>query len=409
MKKIRIVIRISAVSLLLGSMIFFSSCSRLEKDGEDYYPELEASYYYQAIPLTKDQMLMSDGINNFGFNLYKELNEDGNAMISPLSVSMALGMLANGTAGGDQKLLLNTLCLNNHSADEVSSYFKDLTASLKKVSKNTTVNIANSIWGNSNSNLTFNADYIKKCQDYYSAMVKYIDFSKTESLTEVNQWISDNTGGKIENALPALYGSCLLANAFYFKSIWGLEFNKISEKQMKVDLRTSYYDSEAFDMVEVPYCDSNYAIDILRPKGKASPKDLIDYINNGKWNNALNSFCTADATITMPIFNFQYDALVQYPIKKLGFDIFNADFSGIGKPSPNFDSILHKTYIDVNEKGTEAAAVTIVLMASASPNHTDTPEPNYPKVDFRVDKPFLFILRERGTGVIVAIGQYTSM
>jgi len=393
--------------LLLGVLVFLTSCSKSGMDSDEMTNK-DSIYYYESIQLAKDQMLKSNSINNFGFKLYEELNASGNAMISPLSISMAMSMLAAGTASKDQGDLLNILCFNGNSADEVCSYFKDITASLLQVGKSTSIKIANSIWGNSNSNLVLNEDYIEKCRNYFSAIIKSIDFSEPESLTEVNKWISDNTGGKIENALPNLSGTCILANAFYFKSMWGVDFKKTGDRQMKVSLRTSYYDSESFDMVEVPYSDSNYAIDILRPKGGITPQALIGRLNNGKWNDVINSFIIAETLITMPIFSFRYDTFVNNPIKELGFDVSNADFSEIGEPSPSFDSILHKTYIDVNEKGTETSAVTVINLTSSSGKDDDTPEPQHKTVDFNVDEPFLFILRERETGVIVALGQYTS-
>ena len=279
------------------------------------------------------------------------------------------------------------------------------------------MNIPNSIWYRN----TFDVlqDFININQNYFYAKVSPLNFNDPASIGIINNWVAESTNQKIPEIIDGIDPSTVmfLINAVYFNGTWVYEFDEQytepetfylsngTTKQvemMQQEATLSYATNDLFEAVDMYYGSGNFSMVIFLPKENYTPNDIVEQMNTENWTNWMNSFSEKNIQLLLPKFKLEYGKELNDALTSLGMGIafspFSADFSKI---NPNYQLFIsfvkHKTFIDVNEEGTEAAAVTIVGMEYTSVG--DTP------YIFTVNKPFLFAIKERDTQAIIFLGK----
>lgn len=359
--------------------------------------------------------------NQFGFELFQKVNSSldvqKNTMISPLSVSLALAMVYNGTNGNTKKQMEDMLYKSNLTPDDINQSYKDLVSSLISHDPKVELSISNAIFYRN----TFNVKpaFIATNQNYYQAEVSGLDFSKTtETLNTVNSWVNTKTKGKIEKIIEKVKAEDVmyLLTAIYFNGEWKYRFdvqetadqsftkedqNAVQVPTMYIENSFNYFSNIDFQLLEMPYGSGKYSMLIFLPAAGKTTNDLISLMTSDKVNEWVSKLSEQKKKVFLPKFEFKFDKSLVDNLKTLGMtDAFNdgADLSGISDDARLVISeVMHKTYIKVDERGTEAAAVTGITVGVTSVG----PDMN----TFRVDHPFVFAIREKDTNAILFIGK----
>jgi serpin B len=347
-------------------------------------------------------------------------NTTENLMVSPLSVALALGMTYNGAGGTTRDAMKEALQLGNMTDDEINASYKSIIDQLLKLDPKVILNIANSIWYK--LNFPVQNDFIQLNKEYYYAEVNELDFYAPDASDIINGWVNKETKGLIPSIIDNIPSDAVmyLINAIYFKGVWMYEFDpedtrerdffsengstqKVEMMQLEGDIMCTAND--LFDAISLPYGEGQFNMFIMLPKQGKKTGDIVAALDNTNWNTWLGSLVKQNVVVKLPKFKFEFFRLLNDDLINMGMGIaFNkdsADFSGINPDRQLFISrVLHKTFIEVNEEGTEAAAVTAVEISETSYN------PNEPKVIyFTADHPFLFAIRENSSGTILFMGR----
>jgi serpin B len=277
--------------------------------------------------------------------------------------------------------------------------------------------IANSIWYRLGFQVL--SEFIQTNRDYFDAEVKEIDFADPQTVEIINQWIEDKTNNKIKDMLDFIPVDAVmyLINAIYFNAQWKYEFDKgdtyegdfhLSDGSrhltdfMRVSGDFVYTSNEDFTAVELPYGDSTFSMVAMLPSSGKTVSELVAQLNVDNWDSWFdNSFLTG-VQVDLPKFKYEYKELLNDPLETLGlgvaFSPSEADFTGINPDGDLFISrVIHQTFIDVQEEGTEAAAATIVEVSLTSAGGGGP-------INFKADKPFLYLIKENSTGAVLFIG-----
>lgn len=371
-------------------------------------------------PLTQSEQLIIESDQIFGLKLFKEVvraQADTNIFISPLSVSMALGMTLNGASGDTYEAMRQTLELNRLSEEEINSAYQSLIKLLTTIDKEVLFEIANSIWYRN----TFSVEetFMDVNHTYFDAEVAGLDFDDPATVDVINGWIADKTHDKITEVLDQIDPMVVmyLINAIYFKAAWQYEFDKeateeetfyitnensVNCQMMKITANLGYYQDEQVRIVNLPYGDSTFSMTIFRPEASADINEFVESLNGTQWQYYLDNLQTKNGTVELPKFKLEYKLLMNDVLTNLGMGVafsYDADFTRINSNGGLFISrVIHKTFVQVDEEGTEAAAVTVVEVGFTSEG---------PHVDFclRMDRPFIFVIHERQSGAILFMGK----
>lgn len=370
--------------------------------------------------LTKKNLIVSSGSEKFGIKLFKQitsLQPDSNVIISPLSISTALGMALNGADGNTYHEMKGVLELNELSQYEINEAYKSLVSILENADPKVKFNIANAIWHRNDR--TFVEKFIEDNKSYYDALVKPSDFSDPNLVNEINGWIENKTNGKIKNMLDRVPASTImyLVNALYFNGTWKSAFNANETQDRSfmlsngdyIDCPTmsqraefEYFSNGDFKAVNLPYGDGNFCMTLLVPEGNKSVSSLYESLDFYNWQSYAKLFEKRELSIFFPKFKAEYKLLLNESLIGLGMkDAFTpaADFTNLYAPGGIFISrVLHNTFIEVDEKGTEAAAATIIEFKETSVQDDQ----------IHFNKPFIFIIREQQSGSILFIGQIVN-
>ena len=385
------------------------------------YDEVEIyDVLQETVPFSDAAMTTS--VNNFSMNFfataYEELSADENIVFSPLSLNMALAMVWNGANGETRQGIQQAMGMQNYSQEEVNSYFLNLRNDLTTVDLDVKLALANSIWYD--NGFPVKTDFVTVNKNYYDAEVKEINFRAPDAPDQINQWCSDNTNGLIKDMIDGIPGDVVmyLINALYFKGLWadscGFDpertrqayFNKETGENVSVNMMTQkrndidYYRDDHLEIVTLPYGNGAYSMIFALPKNGFGEM-LLQLKQSGYWQNCLSNLKQQEVELFIPKFKVEYEPKpnLNNILTKLGMGIaFTgfADFSGISDVSLAISEVRQKTYIEVDEKGTEAAAVTLVGMFVTS-------VPSHPV--FRADRPFLFVIQENTTGTALFMGK----
>ncbi len=369
----------------------------------------------QLTNIEKQVVFSSD---EFGFKLFKKINEfegEKNIFISPLSVSMALGMTLNGAAGTTYDAMQSALEFSELTNQEINEAYKSLIELLIQIDPKVILQIANSIWYR--DNWTFEQEFIDLNKKYFNAEVAGLDFNDQNAANIINNWVDQNTNGKINKIIDIIPSDAImyLINAIYFKGTWKYEFNKENTRediftmgngekincQMMVHKNDfMYYNNSDFQAVDLPYGDGHFSMTIILPGSDKNVDDIIGQLNSTIFNNWLNNYEEKEGTIQLPKFKLEYEYLLNDVLKALGMEIAfsnHADFTNLYKPGGvSISKVKHKTFVQVDEEGTEAAAVTSVEVGTTSISNGFI---------MRIDKPFIFLIRESNSGSLLFIGK----
>lgn len=409
--------QIFALTAVLLCMAAFNSCSK-EKLEEDEIVDNT----YVPITLTKAEMDVAINANSFAFDIYRALYEEKQMLVSPFSLSLALSMTACGAAGNTASEMSRTLGFNGHSTEDVASYYNKMVTSLTTIDKKTTFESANSIW--IEKGFPVKEDFKSTVREYFAAEERLVSFKDPATVDAVNKWCSEKTHEKIPKMVDYFSPDCVMAliNAIYFNGRWGIDFNEktqkekfttIDGKEVKVDMMSAehllnYSSVDGWSLVGLPYGNGAFRMDVILPPAGMPFKEAVESFDRDLWTTLSGRSTACTTKVKMPEFKFEYE-VKELPdaLRSLGMvDAFsnNADFSKMADICSGdafyIGDVKQKAFIDVNTKGTEAAAVTIVTLSFASAYHSEPRE-----AEFIADRPFLFLIRETSTNSILFIGQ----
>lgn len=401
------------VILLAGTVM---SCQKQE-EGPDGLKEL---------PEKSAQLISAD--NAFGLELFRKVTEkagaNDNTMISPLSISLALSMTYNGAAGETKSEMEQVLKMSGLTTEQINEAHRALVRALKSADPDVILQIANAIY--CEQKLAVREEFVTVNKNFYDAEVHKLDFTAPDALEVINGWVNDKTSGKIPSILDQIDPDLrmILLNAVYFNGIWKNKFDPKGTHElpfrrgdgssrdvetMSLETSLEYASNDLFSAVHLPYGTGDYQMTVLLPHQNKTTADLIGVLDHEKWTGWMKTFQKKDKVVVqMPRFKFAWEMKLNTILNAMGmekaFDPYGADFSGMtGQKDLYIGYVIHKSYIDVNENGTEAAAVTTVGMFTTS-MPVDPPE----KIYFTVDRPFLFAITERSTGAILFIGEMNA-
>lgn len=368
----------------------------------------------------KDYEKLVDPSNELGFKLLDQINTDdsGNLFISPTSLWMALAMTYNGADGATKEEVAKTLQVNGLEPMDVNRANASLMTMLNNDSKNIQLQIANSIW--LNNEYKFQEQFSQRTKDYFNAKIEEIDIKSNDSPKRINDWVEKATNGKIDKIVDGTLDENLVAmllNAIYFKGDWKYPFNKKDTENrnfslmdgtkkevpfMKLQEKLSYTVNNEFQAVKLPYGEGEMSMTIVLPNEQKSFKEFKDTLSAEKWTALQSDFKGLKGTLLLPKFKMEYETELNDALEALGMrSAFKdrADFSKMveGDASLFISKVKQKTYIDVNEEGTEAAAVTGISVDTTSAPVDD------PFV-MEVNRPFFFAITDDETGVVLFIG-----
>ena len=402
-----------ACNFLSICCLLFSACSN-----EMNISSLPA----QPIELTATEMQMSQEGKDFSMHFFATLcaehKIDENIVFSPLSLNMALAMAWNGANGETKQAIQKAMGMSDYPEEEVNAYFKKLHEALINADPQVRLALANSIW--CDLWLVVKPAFININKAYYDAGVRSLDFKSPEAPGIINQWCSDHTNGLIKEMIKFIPSNvCMyVLNALYFKGEWSdtfgfpksktkdASFKKADGSSITVKMMTQtnpldYYQDEHLSFVSLPYGNGAFSMYFLLPERFDSFDEMLDQLKQPDyWNQCLAAKHPIETDIFIPRFKINYEFLpnMNESLKQAGMEIAfraGADFSEITDASIWISEVKQKIYIDVNEEGTEATAVT-----SISWERTAKLKPK-----FRADRPFLFVIQKNSTGTILFMGK----
>ena len=344
------------------------------------------------------------------FTLVSNGSEKENVCISPLSAQLALSMTAAGATGETQEQMYNAMLLTG----DVNKSSKELIGNITAPNEQCEVKIANSIWVN--EKLDVKESFINTNKEYFDALVENVPFNKT-TLGRINGWCSDKTNGKIKSILDEIKKDqrMFLLNALYFKGAWRKEFKEgnteekpftckdssvVNVPMMHQALRTSYYEDNVMQMASMPF-KGGYQMLLMLPSEECGDAELSKHLA-GNFRNSLAQMTTCEVDLSMPRFKSEFSTSLKEPLKAMGAERAfgdNAQFDGISDTPLYIDNVIQKTYISVDEKGAEAAAVTAISMAL-----TSMPRPVEKKV-MNLNRPFLYFITDYAAEKVLFIGK----
>jgi serine protease inhibitor len=413
LKKWRGLLKNLGIFVVLLITVWLVQCSKNPTKTKDEVSDESTS----DLATLEKRLIESD--NKFGLKLFREIIEeekDKNVFVSPLSVSMALGMTYNGADGETQKAMQKTLELSGLTIDEVNRCYEHLIESLTQLDPKVEFQIANSIWYH--YTLPAKEEFINLCKKYFDAVVRGLNFEDPAAVDTINAWVEENTNGRIDEIVTAPidpWTVMFLINAIYFKGAWTYQFDKDETKDDWFRLPNGtkkpckmmeqrgfykYFESEDFQAVDLPYGDGDFCMTIFLPYWSTNIDSLIAQFDQENLNYWLSCFSSDSGDIYIPKFTLEYELILNDVLKALGMGIAFTPAADFSKMYENvtvwIDKVKHKTFVEVNEEGTEAAAVTSVGM---------TYGPGPPGFWMRVDRPFIFMIRENKSQTILFIGK----
>ena len=369
--------------------------------------------------LSKTEARQVQASNEFSFDIFKELSigqADSNVFISPLSIYYALGMTYNGAAGETAEEMENTLHLPEGTSEEINSSFETLMEYLLGLDPDVTLQIANSIWYR--DTWTFKETFLNICKDYFSAEISGLDFNDPSSVDTINNWVDENTNHKIDNIIDSIDPRTVmfLINAIYFNGTWKYEFDSdmTEEKDfyltdgnttkcntMVQTAELKYMSNDDFQAVNLPYGNGNYVMTIILPNSNANIDSIIEEMNSTNWELWMSQMETKKGTVYLPKLKFAYEKELNDALQSLGMRkaFSGADFSNMDETAQYLfiSEVRHKSFIEMNEEGTEAAAVTIVEISFESIGEEG---------DFtmNMNRPFIYAIQDINTNAMLFVG-----
>ena len=376
--------------------------------------------------LSDAQHEMVNNNNSFAFSLYNKTMGMNSRVVSPLSVTYLMSMLANGADGETQKQILATLGwagegIQQPSLQDINDYSRMLIEKTARLDKAVTVEIANYVAVNKEFKL--NSKFQKSVERDYKAGVESLNFTSPSTLKRINDWCNDRTHGMIPSIINELDPDAVsyLMNAIYFNGTWKDKFSKEETKQemfrgytrdiQYVDMMHRhgeyfYADGDGYSAVSIPYGNGAFRMTVILPSEGSFLKDVMASMDGGKFQELQRSMEKCNVDLKIPRFTTEVDLPLNDIISALGAPLIfssQADFSQFARGDFYVSKMFQKAKIEVSEEGTKAAAVTaaIMMMSAVRPEKKRN-------VVFHADSPFAYIISENSTGSIYFMGQYTG-
>ncbi len=400
------------MTILLGILFAFYSCQTEDLSIDEN----------KKINLDVKSAQLVEADNAFGLEIFQKIRQTGkeeNIMISPLSISVAFAMAYNGADKETKTEMEKAMKLNGLTTEQINNSYKMLISALQSLDKEVVFEIANAIFYA--EGFSVNPGFLNINKTVYNAEVQKLNFGSPAAVPTINKWVADKTHDKIKSIIDQLnpLDRMVLVNAIYFNGIWKNKFEEkgthllnftktggvnVEVPTMKKEEKLAYTTNSIFSAVKMPYGNGQYNMIVLLPAPNKTSQDLINELTLDKWKNWIKNFETKDPVVVrMPRFRFAFETKLMNVLAQMGmekaFQAGKANFSKISNEELYISSAVHKSFIDVNENGTEAAAVTGLTFTTTSAGN----EP--PKTYFIVDRPFVFAITEKDTDAILFIGE----
>jgi len=412
--------RALALGLLAAPLAF--ACS---SDPSAPQPKTDAPAARTSLPraLTTAEQDVLAASNAFTFALWRQVNKsqnDTNVFVSPLSASFALGMTLNGAAGTTYDEMHSALQYGHTSLADIDAGYKSLIGLLASIDPSVTMQIANSIWYR--NTFPFKQTFLDTGHSSFDATITPLDFTKTaQSLSTINGWVTDKTNGRITSILDRITDDdvMFLINAIYFKANWRSKFDPAltqaapfhgvgGDQQaslMHKEDKIGYARGTGYQAVDLPYGDSTFTMTVILPDAGTTVESVAASLDANAWASLTNGFRTALVDLALPKLKLEWKRDLIPDLQGLGMHTpftNSADFTGMSTLGTQLliSSVQQKTFVQVDEEGTQAAAVTSVGITV-----TSAPVP----VAFRVDRPYIFAIRERLSGTVLFMGKIIRM
>lgn len=361
----------------------------------------------------------------FAFRLFNTVNaaepSGDNLFISPLSVHIALGMLLNGTDGNTAQEIKRLLGLNAMDTKQANAFYASLLSELPKVDEKVNLNIANSVWYK--NSFSVESNFLNTLQTSFQAEVTPLNFGDPNAKNMINQWVSRKTQSRIPTIIDQIQADdvMFLINAVYFKGDWKYQFapenttdwlftlsNNTTKKvkMMNMQADVAYSQQNNYTAVVLPYSKGNFNLTLILPNSNQNIRDFLGKYTVTEWNSLQNSLkSTHKVNVGLPKFTLEYEIQLKDALQRMGMTEAFSDKANLSKISSKgglfVNSVKHKTFVQVDEKGTEAAGVTSIGVGVTSIN-PDSP----PTVIF--DRPFFILLSEKQSNTVLFIGRISK-
>lgn len=362
-----------------------------------------------------DASTVGASVNQFGFDLLGRLTDGTqNTVTSPVSVASMLAMLLAGAGGETAEAMAGTLHLQDARDVRVGALLRQLADT-----DDVTLSAANALWAQ--QGVPFEDGYLSFVRDSFGATVDEADLGSQDTADEIDAWVREHTEDRIEGiasdlGLPDPQAALVLVNAVYFLGTWTTQFDPANTQDQAFTLpgggsadvplmmlreqTLPVVERDGYTMLRLPYgADGRYAMEILLPAADSGLPQLLSSLDAAEWSAAVAALAPRELqTVAVPKFELEWSADLGAAITALGMGpaFQGADFRPMSPQPQNLDTVVHKTYIRVDEAGTEAAAVT------GGTTRTSAGE------SFRADRPFAFTISDSQTGTIVFLGTVTD-
>lgn len=362
---------------------------------------------------------VSKGTTSFAFDFIHAIQTaqpaDENLFVSPLSLHMALGMLLNGADTETAQEIKKALKMDNVALSELNAAYKTLINDLPVADSKVSLGLANSVWYRSDFTVENDFQSTLKCE--FEAEVTGLPFNNAAK-DRINKWASDQTKGKIEKVLDQIQADhvMFLLNALYFKGDWKVQFDPkktldtpfTQENGQSKNVKMMYASSDFkansrdnYSAVQLPYANGQFNMTLLIPRGQATINEVLNGMTEESWSQLNSTMAERGVTVGLPKFTLDYSAQLKETLMGMGIHkVFakGADLKKINKTADLFvDFVKQDAYLGIDEKGTEAAAVTSIGISVTSAG----PEP--PK--FICDRPFGIVISENTSNTILFMGR----
>ena len=375
----------------------------------------------RALTIAEQQALA--GTTTFGLALFRQVNaahRGENVFVSPLSASLALGMALTGASGATLDSMRETLGWGARPMAEINAAYKGLADLLIALDPAVSFLSANSIWAR--QGLPVLQPFTAANQQTFAATTRLLDFASAAAAPTINTWVSEATNGRITSIVSAPIDPAMvmfLINAIWFKGSWRDQFkvtdtraapfmnaagDTSSVPMMTRTGRVRFVGGTLAHGADLPYGNGAFSMVILLPRFGQTVEQLVDSLTGATWQAAIADAATsvaANGMVSLPKFTLSFDARLNAPLQALGMGIaFSdlADFSRMTPVSVAISEVRQKTWVQVNEEGTEAAAVTSIGIGITSGPPS-----------LRVDRPFVFAIRERFSGALLFVGKVARL
>ena len=403
-----------SILLVLG-IAFLSSCSQQTDCECNNPPDLRA--------ITANEEMIIASANNFAFDIFARVNNvesNKNLFISPLSISTALSMTANGAVGETKDGIKKTLHQEDLTDEEINEAYKTLVEYITQLDPKLIINMANSNCYKQEYHIEDKFRNI--LHDFYNAEVNAADFNDPGTKDIINGWIEEKTNGKIKDMIDEIPSNVVmyLINAIYLKATWQYQFDKERTEKMDFTLtngskimtdmmfsegvKASIYSDQDLQYIELPYGNGQFVFSILLPEDPKKLDEIINTLEIQQFNSFIDNADTSTVQVYLPKFKIEYKMLLNTVLTAMGMEQSfggNADFSDLFVEDLDLaiSRVIHQSFLEVDEEGTEAAAATVVEIRELSAGPDEKPSV------IQIDQPFAFFIREKHSSTILFSGK----